>query len=158
MEKGQNNLVLPPEFSGPPQLILFTRYGDPREPGWENKWIINWKVQQLHPWFPTEGIRIHKHFWPILRDAFLELESVGLHKEIKSCHTCHEVGNLHKSAVLSVHSWGGGIDLNEKDNPPDSPGNWSPEFIHIMTKHGISCGINWTVIKHPCHFAMVDGE
>ena len=52
MEHAGEELVLPPEFSGPAQLILYTRYGDPREVGWEHKWIVNWHVPRLavHSW------------------------------------------------------------------------------------------------------------
>ena len=158
MNNNANDIVLPPEFSGPAQLVLFTRYGDPRDPGWEHRWIINWKVQQLHPWFPKSEIKIHKHFWPLLSEAFLELEKLHLHNEIRSCDASHELGNLHASPVLSVHSWGAAIDMNVKDNPDGSVGNWSDEFISVMMKHDIHCGQNWTGAKDPMHFAMVDGK
>jgi hypothetical protein len=151
-------IVLPPEFSGPAQLVLFTRYGDPREPGWENKWITNWRADQLHPWFPKHELKIHKHFWPMLRDAFLELESLGLHTEIKSVDSCHELVPVHQGPVLSVHSWGAAIDFNKADNPTGSLGKWSDDFISTMSRHGIYCGQNWQGIKDPMHFAMVDGE
>jgi len=49
MFDGANEIKLPPAFSGPGQLVLFTRYGDPRGAGWENKWITQWRVQQTHP-------------------------------------------------------------------------------------------------------------
>ena len=157
MFRGKNDLLLPPEFSGPAQLVLYTRYDDPRIPGWESKWITNWKVQQLHPWFPEEEINVHKHFWPMLRDAFLEMEKLGLHKEIKSYHACHELVHLPGSPVLSVHCWGAAIDLNADDNPRGSVGAWSEGFIKVMVKNGIYCGQNWTGVKEPMHFAMVDG-
>ncbi len=158
MEHAGEELVLPPEFSGPAQLILYTRYGDPREPGWDSKWIVNWHVQQLHPWFPEKEVKLHKHFWPLLQDAFLELEKLGFHKEITSCHTCHNLLNIHESPILSVHSWGAAIDLNEPTNPRGSMGSWSDEFIRVMTKNGIHCGQEWNGIKDPMHFAMADGE
>jgi len=152
------DIVLPPEFSGAAQLVLFTRYGDPREAGWENKWLITWRVHQLHPWFPKSEITIHKHFWPLLNDAFLELDKRGLHNEIKTFSTGHELRNISDSPVLSVHSWGAAIDLNSIENPTGSMGNWSEDFISVMVKHGIHCGQNWNGIKDPMHFAMVDGE
>ncbi len=152
-----NEIKLPPAFSGPGQLILYTRYGDPREPGWANKWIINWHVQQLHPWFPQEEIQIHKHFWPLLQDAFFELERSGLHTEIRTFDHCHHVAHLYESPVLSVHSWGAAIDLNAADNPKGTTGTWSADFNKVMTKNGIYCGQNWQN-KEPMHFAMVEGE
>ena len=159
MATEQNDIILPPAFSGPAQLVLFTRYDDPRTPGWESKWLTNWHVQQLHPWFPEEEIKnIHKHFWPILNDAFLELEKLGLHKEIKTYHCCYKLVHLHESPVLSVHSWGAAIDLNAEDNPVGTAGAWSEDFIKVMLKNGIYCGQNWTGSTEPMHFAMVNGE
>lgn len=152
-----NDIILPPEFSGHAQLILFTRYGDPREPGWEGKWISKWKVQQLHPWFPCEEMMIHKDFKVVMRDALLELEKLGLHREIVSCQCSYQLSCMPDSPVLSVHSWGAAIDFNTETNPLGSLGMWSDEFINIMTSHGIHCGQNWTGLKDPAHFAMVDG-
>jgi len=158
MNSEGENIKLPPAFSGPAQFVLYTRYDDPRTAGWDNKWLINWQVQQLHPWFPVREIQIHKHFRPLLQDAFLELESKGLHKEIKTVDCCYKVHSLHESPVLSVHSWGAAIDINAADNPRGAVGNWSADFIEIMQKYNIFCGQSWTGIKEPMHFAMVDGE
>jgi len=115
-------------------------------------------VQQLHPWFPKSEIKIHKHFWPLLSEAFLELEKYGLHSEIKSCSACYEVANIHDSPVLSLHSWGAAIDLNEKDNPSGSMGTWSEDFIKMMAKHEVHCGQSWSGAKDPMHFAMAAGK
>ena len=115
IESGE--LKLPLAFSGPAQLLLYTRYGDPQVPGWANKWITRWKVAQQHPWFPADEISIHKHFWPILHEAFLELSRAGLHKEIKTFNNCYELSHLCSSPVLSVHSWGAAIDMNAYSNP-----------------------------------------
>ena len=153
-----NDLKLPPEFSGPAQLILFTRYDDPRSPGWENKWLSSINIELWHPWFPVREIKIHKHFWPILHNAFTDLELLGLHTEINSYYRCHDLASLHSSPVLSVHGWGVAIDLNAEENPQGSIGKWSAEFIGVMEKHSIYCGQNWTGIKEPMHFAMVNGE
>ncbi len=158
MPKEQDDLKLPPAFSGPAQLVLFTRYDDPRTAGWNAKWLTHWHVQQLHPWFPAESIKIHKHFWPLLHDAFSELERLGLHTEIKSFHRGHKLGHLHNSPVLSVHSWGAAIDLNAEENAMGTVGTWSDDFIRVMVKNGIYCGQNWTGSKEPMHFAMVNGE
>jgi len=158
MFNDSNELRLPVVFSGPAQLILYTRYGDPREPGWRNKWIHKWHVQQLYPWFPEKEIEVHKHFWPMLQDAFLELEKLGLHSEIKTYHACNDLVYLHESPVLSVHSWGAAIDLNAEDNPNGTMGKWSKDFIKVMTQKGIFCGQNWSGVKEPMHFAMVDGD
>lgn len=157
MVNGVSNIKLPPAFSGHAQLILFTRYGDPRVAGWASKWITTWQVQQLHPWFPAEEIKIHKHFWPMLQDAFLELERSGLQGEIRTFNCCYQLSHLCHSPVLSVHSWGAAIDLNAGDNPKGTVGTWSDEFIKVMEKNGIYCGQKWTGTKEPAHFAMVGG-
>lgn len=151
-------LKIPPAFSGPPQLLLYTRYGDPRSPGWESKWITTWNVQQMHPWFPQKEIRIHKHFRPLLHDAFNALTALGLNREIKSCMRGYDVFCLPDSPILSVHSWGAAIDMNAETNPLGSMGEWSKEFVELMLKNNVFCGQCWTGVKEPMHFGMVDGE
>lgn len=153
-----DNITLPSEFSGAAQLLLYTRYGDPRELGWENKWITPWHIQLDFPWFPEENVTLHKHFKPILAKAFRALEDAGLHREIKACECCYELRNVHGSdVVLSVHAWGASMDLNSEENPIGSLGAWSPEFIKVMEDNEIYCGINWEGRKEPAHFAMVNG-
>ena len=158
MLDGKDNIRIPAAFSGNGQLVLYTRYDDPRTPGWENKWLVNWHVQQVHPWFPEKEIKIHKHFWPLLQDAFLELEKMGLHNEIRTFHCSYKLMYLQESPVLSVHSWGAAIDLNAEDNPKGSLGTWSDELLQVMQKHGIHCGQKWTGNTEPMHFSMVEGE
>jgi hypothetical protein len=158
MENEMKDIVLPPEFSGAGQLILYTRYGDPRELGWENKWITTWNVQEAFPWFPQKKLAVHKHFQPVLEAAFKELTDLDLHKEIKSVGDCYNLRNATGSnQVLSVHSWGAGIDFNLEENPVGAEGAWSKQFIEVMEKHKIHCGQCWTGRKEPKHFAMVNG-
>ena len=158
MTRKGNNIELPTEFSGPAQLVLYTRYGDPREPGWENKWIDNWQIQEEFPWFPEKSIQVHKHFRPILQKALRELELFDAHKEIKTCDGCTKLRSEHsETSVLSLHAWGAAIDLNAKDNPHGSLGKWSKKFIDIMTAAGVHCGQNWEGRKDPMHFAMLEG-
>ena len=155
---GNHDIVLPPEFSGEAQLILYTRYGDPMVDGWENKWITNWEVQDLFPWFPVKQIRIHKHFRPLLNAAFTYLEEDDLYKEIRTFEEGFNLRNIKGSmSVLSVHSWGAAIDMNTEDNPLGSTGKWTKEFIEAMTMNQIYCGQNWSGRKDPMHFAMIDG-
>lgn len=156
MERERDEIILPPEFSGSGQLLLFTRYGDPRTRGWESKWIQSWEVQNTYPWFPQKEINIHKDFKPLLNEAFKELEAKSIFAEIKSIHDCYCVRNIRGSDVLSVHSWGAGIDMNAPENPLGSLGTWSETFIEIMSINGIFCGQTWEGRKNPMHFAMVN--
>jgi len=93
-----------------------------------------------------------------LQDAFLELEKLGLHNEIRTFHCSYKLMHLQDSPVLSVHSWGAAIDLNAEDNPRGTTGAWSDELILVMEKYGIHCGQRWVGNSEPMHFAMVDGE
>lgn len=158
MEDNLKNIKAPVEFSGDAQLLLYTRYGDPRDIGWDHKWITEWHVHQHFSWFPEPHIRIHKHMAPLLERAFRELEAAGLHKEIRTLDCAHEVRLIKGSeAVLSVHSWGAAIDLNAKQNPYGSAGEWSSQFIEIMSKSSLFCGQQWPIRKDPMHFSMVNG-
>lgn len=154
-DKGLN---LPTEFSGDAQLVLYTRYGDPRDLGWENKWLNMWHVKSVFPWFPAAEITLHKHFKPILEKALSILDANGLYKEIRSFDGAFEVRGMgNNQSVLSVHSWGAGIDLNAAQNPIGSQGSWSDAFIETMQQANIYCGQTWTGRKDPKHFAMVNG-
>lgn len=154
----KHNIELPVEFSGPAQLILYTRYGDPREAGWENKWITNWQVRERFPWFPKKDIEVHKHFRPMLENAFKDLVLYDLYKEIKTFDGCFKLRNVKGSkSVLSLHAWGAAIDMNALDNPHGATGKWSDQFLQIMVNNGIFCGQNWIGRKDPMHFAMVNG-
>jgi hypothetical protein len=156
--KTLNDIVLPVEFSGDAQFILFNRYGDPRDTGWDNKWLTTWHVREAFSWFPQPLMLIHKHFWPLLASAFEDLQRSGLHKEIATFDGCYELRTITGGdKVLSTHCWGASIDLNALDNPIGSRGNWSLEFIEVMQQNNIFCGQVWDGRKDPMHFSMVNG-
>jgi hypothetical protein len=158
MDRSGKDLNLPMEFSGEAQLVLFTRYGDPRDPGWENKWLTTWHIREAFPWFPADTITLHKHFKPLLEKALSILDANGLYKEIKTFDGAFEVRGMGAhNIVLSTHSWGAAIDLNGNQNPIGSNGVWSEPFIAAMQQANIFCGQNWTGRKDPKHFAMVNG-
>lgn len=152
------NLNVPPAFSGQGQLVLYTRYGDPREPGFEQKWMTIWELKNDFPWFPKKRIYIHKHFQPMLEAAFKEMSMLNLFSEIQTYDGCFNIRMVRGSrSVLSTHAWGAAIDLNAKENPLAGTGQWSAAFIAVMEKHGICCGQSWNGRKDPMHFAMVNG-
>jgi hypothetical protein len=152
------NLSFPPQFSGAAQLQLFTRYGDPQSSGFEEKWITNWSVRTAFPWFPKRNVRVHKHFRPVLEDAFRALELIGLHSEIKTFDGGYDVRFVRGSrVVLSTHSWGCAIDMNAAQNPLAGEGTWTEAFLDVMKSHEIFCGQHWTGRKDPMHFSMVNG-
>lgn len=152
------DIELPVAFSGPAQFVMYARYGDPRVAGWEHRWLMVWHAQELFPWFPSEFVRLHKHFKPLLEGAFHELTVTGHYREIHSCDCCYQQRAVRGSdSVLSLHSWGAALDMNAVMNPLGSIGCWTEDFLQIMTNNGIYCGQNWTGRKDPMHFAMIDG-
>jgi hypothetical protein len=158
MKAKLKDIILPSEFSGNAQFFLYNRYGDPRENGWDKKWITNWHIQKDFPWFPEYEICIHKHFKPLLKQVLPALEKAGVYTEIKSCDGSYELRNIRGSeGVLSVHSWGAAIDMNAAQNPLGSNGTWSEKFIKTMLSGGIFCGREWEPRKDPMHFSMVNG-
>lgn len=151
-------LSMLPEFSGEAQLTLYTRYGDPREEVFVEKWIKPWNVAKAFPWFPAKRILVHKHFQDNLYAAFLSLEMKGLQKEIKSFDDGFHIRLVKGSeSVLSTHSWGCAIDMNAAENPLASAGLWSDAFIQTMSANSIFCGQSWTGRKDPMHFGMLNG-
>ena len=155
---GGNELPIPAEFNGEAQLVLYTRYGDPRAGGFEQQWITPWNVRSEFSWFPKKHLYIHKHFCPLLREAFRELDALNLFEEIKSAKSSFKIRPVRGSkALLSLHSWGCAIDLNRDENPLGSRGTWSNQFIETMTRNGIYCGQSWTGRKDPSHFSMLEG-
>ncbi len=158
MANAGNDIVLPPEYSGPAQLLLYTRYGNPRDIAFENKWIYSWNVQDAFPWFPVQKLRIHKHFWPLLDAAFKELELYNLHDEIKGIGDCYSIHTINETQpLLSMHSWGAALDMHTNPDALLNKAIWSNDFIEIMEKHAIHCGQKWAVHAEPHHFAMVNG-
>lgn len=152
------DLHLPPEFSGPSQLILYTRYGDPRDAGYEQKWMTTWEVRADFPWFPKDVLYLHKHFQPMLEKALRDLVVMNLYSEIRTFGEDFQIRPIRGSEqVLSLHSWGAAIDLNAEQNPLGSSGSWSPAFIEVMERHHICCGQSWQGRKDPMHFAMLNG-
>jgi hypothetical protein len=153
-----SELSFPPKFSGAAQLQLFTRYGDPEAEGFAEKWITPWDVRKAFPWFPKQIIHIHKHYRPMLDDAFRALEMAALTDEIKSFDGGFDLRCIKGSnIVLSMHSWGCAIDMNAAQNPLGSEGTWSKAFLKVMADHLIFCGQEWTGRKDPMHFAMING-
>jgi hypothetical protein len=145
-------------FSAAAQSYLFDLYGDPRTPGWQQRWMTLWNVQKEFPWFPKEKMYLHKDFQKILHGAFAALERAGVHTEIKSCAGTFNIRAVRGSySVLSTHSWGAAIDLNAQDNPMGSEGKWSPKFLLTMVENKVFCGQLWIGRKDPMHFAMVNG-
>lgn len=145
-------------FAAPAQTELYNRYGDPREQGWEQKWMMLWPVQEQFPWFPKKAIYIHKDFQPLLCNAFKSLQHWGFQHEIRSFDGCFNIRHVRGGySVLSIHSWGAAIDLNARENPIGTKGQWSQPFIEVIKKHGIYCGQEWTGRKDPMHFALVNG-
>ena len=146
------------DFSALSQRYLLGAYGDPRATGWQYRWMTLWEVGKEFPWFPKSRIYIHKDFQRVLRGAFAALVRQGLHKEIKTCDGSYNLRKLRGSfSVLSVHAWGCAIDLNARQNPMGSEGQWSAEFIAVMAEHRVFCGQLWEGRKDPMHFALVNG-
>lgn len=149
---------IPVAFAAPAQQQLFLQYGDPRKPGWEAEWMQLWEIQQQFQWFPRQSIYIHKDFRLILAPALQELTLTGGSDEIKTFDGCFNIRHVRGGySVLSVHSWGAAIDLNARDNPMATGGNWSDAFIATMERYGIYCGQAWNGRKDPMHFSMVNG-
>ena len=159
MEKNKkHNLELPLAFSGAAQLLLYTRYGDPRESGFEQKWLQQWEIKEHFEWFPKAKICIHKHFRPYLEAALSEIFAMNLQSEIRTVDDDYTVRMIKGSTdVLSTHSWGVSIDMNALANPVGSNGIWSEPFLTVMRRHKIFCGQDWLGRKEPMHFSMVDG-
>ena len=125
-------------YNGKAQRELYRLYGDPREKGWGNKWMVIWHIKKQFKWFPAERVFIHKEFRAKLTAAFAILEAGGLHQEIKSFDGCYNVRMVRGTeTILSVHSWGCAIDLNAAQNPLGGESDWSYDFINVMEHCGI---------------------
>ncbi|XZF16135.1 M15 family metallopeptidase [Chitinophagaceae bacterium MMS25-I14] len=146
------------DFSGSAQQLLYIRYGDPRLPGWQKKWMIRWEIRKDFSWFPAGSIYVHKDFKVQLGNAFRQLEVNKLHHEIKTFDGAFNIRYVRGSdVVLSVHSWGAAIDMNAAENPLGAAGKWSAAFLEAMLLNGVFCGQNWIGRKDPMHFALVNG-
>jgi hypothetical protein len=145
-------------FSAQAQQSLYHAYGDPREAGWQERWLTRWAIREDFPWFPAGRLLLHEDLKTLLFTAFAELERKGLHREIESCEGCFGIRHVHGPySVLSVHSWGAAIDLNSADNTAPRDFAWSTDFLDTMVSKKIFCGQLWNSCPEPGHFSMVCG-
>lgn len=145
-------------FAAQAQQVLYHAYGDPREAGWQERWLTRWPVREDFPWFPAGRLLLHRDFKPLLATAFAALERKGLHGEIESCEGCFGIRQVNGPySVLSVHSWGAAIDLNESDGASGRQPGWSTGFLDTMVSHKVFCGQLWKSCPEYGHFSMVCG-
>lgn len=150
----RNDIHLPSSFSGTAQLILYLRYGDPRKPGWAQRWMTYWAVQKQFDWFPSTHLYLHQQFKIALEKAFKKIELLGLQYEIDQVVKCYQK-EADSNNLLSVHAWGAGIDILPR-NSFNPTAQWSDAFIQVIEEYQIWCGQMATHLTNKAHqFCMV---
>lgn len=145
------------------QQQLLAKYGPP-DHDYVQKWCVVWYVQSEYPWFPAHSFLVNKDFRAKLRQAFSQLQTKGLHTEIRTFDGCYNDRNVRGSDTTSLHSWAVACDLNAEDNPmteSEDPtlrhGKWSPAFIQTMKETGLFFGGDFHHRADPMHWGLVNG-
>ena len=142
------HIQLPIAFSEPAQLVLYLRYGDPRKPGWEERWMTEWAIQSRFRWFPKNKLYLHSQFKNILEKVFSQLEVLGLQNEIAKVSKCFDKKTDSKG-VLSVHAWGAALDILPQKQYTNMA-KWSQPFLKAFQDYHIWCG--QTSVHSPQNF------
>ena len=111
---------------------------------------------------PWKRVYINKDFKDKVYNTFKQLESLGLHKEIKTFDGCYVERKVRGRSAISLHSWAMAIDFNaateklyQKKNGVFHS-NFSPRFVKCFTDNGIFWGGKWNRFD-PMHFAHYNG-
>ncbi|KAA1426822.1 M15 family metallopeptidase [Nocardioides antri] len=117
------------------------------DPAWVREHIVTETV-------PILGrLTCNKYMMPQLREALLEVQTLGLAHEIKYHVGCYYPRFIAGSTTLSNHSFGLAIDINSLENQRGTVGEMHPTVVQIFKKWGFAWGGDWTWTD-PMHFEL----
>jgi hypothetical protein len=138
----------------------YKKYGDPMSPAFKRKLVV-WDVPaELEIGFIPKKIFCHPDLIAPLSQAFKNLISTGVVKELKTWDGCYNTrpirgyekkyqtlvnaGKIEESAkYISVHSWGLAIDVNAAENGLGKTPKLSKKFVKCFTDAGFVWGGNF---------------
>lgn len=89
----------------------------------------------------TDHIYCNRDLIHPLQEAFVNLRSQGLIKELKSFDGCFHIRDVRgHPGHFSAHSWGIAIDVNAHENPLGKQGLMTLEFAECLMKAGLTWG------------------
>jgi hypothetical protein len=117
---------------------------------------IDVELQKAYPFLPKKIYMNALLAFPLKRVLF-RVNQEGLAGEIKSisCFNVRPVRGYEKSVprIWSNHSWGGAVDVNEKENPLGGTCKIHPRVIEIFIEEGFVWGGVWKR-KDSMHFEL----
>ncbi len=116
--------------------------------------------------FQGKTYKFHELVAPDAQAAFLEIEEAITAGTISSTYKFSSIGvfnwraNRNKPSYMSVHAFGGAIDINPSTNPNCKLGtscigkyDMPAAVVSIFGKHGFGWGGNWKSVKDYMHFS-----
>ncbi|MDD5291089.1 MAG: M15 family metallopeptidase [Patescibacteria group bacterium] len=155
----------------PSQEKCFQIFGDFRIPGWKEQSLVkcdlsefkeelkdvffDWMTENdkafIHNnWF---GFMTHKSVASKFQEAFRNVISRGLHKQIKTFGGCFNPRQIRGGQSWSTHSWGIAIDINPKWNRFGQKNfEMSENLARCFEDIGFVWGGRWTGFPDAMHF------
>jgi hypothetical protein len=139
-------------------LDFYNRYGHPKK----KKNLVIWDVpENLEIGFIPKKIYCNADLIPLLTQAFKNLIDRGCVKELKTWDGCWNFRPIRgyekkyqtlmdqekeQEAIkyLSIHSWGGAVDLNASENGLGQKPKLSAKFVKCFTDAGFEWGGSWS--------------
>lgn len=146
---------------GEEALLAF--YGDPRgykspEIYWREHGAFAFVNKEAYSHIPT--LRTHCGFWchrklkPIFEEIFAEIAALGLAHLITTFDGVYNHRLIRGGTRLSVHAFGGAIDLNTKELPLGSDKRLDDRIVGCFTSRGFTWGGDYKGRKDPMHFSF----
>jgi hypothetical protein len=149
------------------QSQLNDLYGDPHSPDFQKYYLVRIDLGQFADalshvqglqqdgWFGFKGNYVLED---PLKQALRAVCAKNLAGEFKTFDGCFNIRSMKSnSGMLSVHSWGLAIDLNQATNPFIAYGNRFPvktDFSPELIKCFAAAGFEWGGLWQSCHDSM----
>ncbi len=117
----------------------------------ESSWVSAHIVTETLPLLGK--LTCNKAMMPQLREAMIEIQTLGLANEINYHVGCYYPRFIAGSTTLSNHSFGLAIDINSLENQRGTVGQMHPVVVQVMKKWGFAWGGDWNYTD-PMHFEL----
>lgn len=140
------------------------KYGNPELLATQSKNMVMWDVpSDLEIGIIPKRLYCNKDIVIPLSNAFENLISTGLVKELKTWDGCFNIRKKRGLTSMSLHSWGLAIDINASSNPlglnreqivAKGLTPFSDKFLQCFRSAGFDCGADWQSRKDFMHMQI----
>jgi hypothetical protein len=146
-------------------LQLIKTFGDPRLPGFENEYIVEFELPYTLLYTDDKGIvsnvnktRANKLAVGNIIQALSDVKTKGFAPHVLNFGGIYNMRNIRGSQVyLSVHAFGAAIDLEPLMYPRGSSKRFPAGVIECFSDAGFVYGGDFKYRLDPMHFQLVSG-